>query len=85
MSSIYFATVPNATIVCGVTLGAYSFIGAGAVVTRDVPDHALVVGNSARRIGWMSRHGERLDENLTCPASGTSYRESSQGLEEINS
>lgn len=75
----------NATIVCGVTLGAYSFIGAGAVVTRDVPDHALMVGNPARRIGWMSRHGERLDENLICPVSGTTYRESSNGLEEITS
>ena len=51
----------NATIVCGVTLGEYSFVGAGAVVTKDVPAHALVVGNPARQIGWMSKCGERLD------------------------
>ena len=50
----------NATIVCGVTLGRFSFVGAGAVVTRDVPDYALVVGNPARRIGWMCECGERL-------------------------
>ena len=73
----------NATIVCGVTLGAYSFIGAGAVVTRDMPDHALVVGNPARRVGWMSRHGERLDQSLTCPATGICYQETDGGVEEI--
>jgi len=73
----------NATIVCGVTLGAYCFVGAGAVVTRDVPDHALVVGNPARQVGWMSRHGERLGADLVCPASGARYRESTSGLEEI--
>ncbi len=50
----------NATVVCGVTLGRYSFVGAGAVVTRDVPDHALVVGNPARQVGWMCECGERL-------------------------
>ncbi len=50
----------NCTIVCGVSLGAFCFIGAGAVVNRDVPDFALMVGNPARQIGWMSRTGERL-------------------------
>lgn len=50
----------NATIICGVTLGDYCFIGAGAVVTHDVPAYALVVGNPARRMGWMSRTGSRL-------------------------
>ncbi|MGV8081459.1 MAG: Gfo/Idh/MocA family oxidoreductase [Syntrophales bacterium] len=57
----------NATIVCGHTIGRYAFVGAGAVVTKDVPDHALVVGNPARRIGWMCRCGERLNEELVCP------------------
>ena len=50
----------NATIVCGVTVGRYAFVGAGAVVTKDLPDYALVVGNPARRVGWISRHGHRL-------------------------
>src|SRR2546426_8728879 len=51
----------NATIVCGITIGRYAFVGAGSVVTKDVPDFALVVGNPARQTGWMSRHGHRLD------------------------
>jgi UDP-2-acetamido-3-amino-2,3-dideoxy-glucuronate N-acetyltransferase len=63
----------NATIVCGSTIGAYAFVGAGAVVNRDVPDHALVVGVPARQIGWMSHAGHRLDDNLTCPVSGERY------------
>lgn len=70
----------NATIVCGIQLGRYCFIGAGAVVARDVPDYALVVGNPARRVGWMSRHGHRLhdaDANgvMVCPESGMRYKE----------
>ncbi len=73
----------NATIICGVTLGEYSFIGAGAVVTKDVPAFALVVGNPGRQIGWVSRSGERLDKNLKCPVSGVQYRETETGLEEI--
>jgi UDP-2-acetamido-3-amino-2,3-dideoxy-glucuronate N-acetyltransferase len=68
----------NATIVCGVTLGEYSFVGAGAVVTSDVPDFALMVGVPARRVGWMCRCGERLaggPGELGCVACGTRYRE----------
>ena len=66
----------NATIVCGHRLGAYCLIGAGAVVTKDVPDYALMVGTPARRMGWMSRAGERLDASLTCKATGEKYAES---------
>ena len=51
----------NCTIVCGVTIGRYAFVGAGAVVTKDVPDYALVIGNPVKQIGWMSEYGERLD------------------------
>ncbi len=57
----------NCTIICGVTIGEYAFVGAGAVVTKDVPDHALVVGNPARQIGWVCRCGERLDKEGICP------------------
>ena len=68
----------NATIVCGHDIGRYAFIGAGAVVTKHVPDYALVVGNPARQIGWMSEYGHRLnfDENgeAKCPESGQKYR-----------
>ncbi|MFH0761819.1 MAG: acyltransferase [Bacteroidota bacterium] len=68
----------NSTIVCGVTLGEYCFIGAGAVVTRDVPPYALVVGNPARQLGWMSEYGHRLrfDEHgiAACPESGEKYK-----------
>jgi UDP-2-acetamido-3-amino-2,3-dideoxy-glucuronate N-acetyltransferase len=63
----------NATIVCGHSLGEYCFIGAGAVVTKDVPAFALLIGNPARRGGWMSRAGERLGEDLVCPRSGERY------------
>jgi UDP-2-acetamido-3-amino-2,3-dideoxy-glucuronate N-acetyltransferase len=67
----------NATIVCGVTLGEYCFIGAGAVVTKDVPPYALVIGNPARQSGWMSEFGHKLlfDENgqAKCPESNELY------------
>ncbi|MCB9282493.1 MAG: N-acetyltransferase [Lewinellaceae bacterium] len=67
----------NATIVCGNRIGAFSFIGAGSVVTKDVPSFALVVGNPAKQTGWMSRFGHRLkfDENgnAVCPESGERY------------
>lgn len=71
----------NATIVCGNTLGAYCMVAAGAVVTRDVADHALVAGIPARRIGWVSRAGERLGADLTCPRTGEVYRENEGRLE----
>ena len=70
----------NCTVVCGTTVGEYAFVGAGAVVSRDVPAFALVVGVPARRIGWMSRHGERLSLPVSgqgeaaCPATGERYR-----------
>jgi UDP-2-acetamido-3-amino-2,3-dideoxy-glucuronate N-acetyltransferase len=69
----------NCTVVCGLTIGRYAFVGAGAVVSRDVPDFALVVGVPAKQIGWMSRVGERLkfinkhDGEAICPATGERY------------
>ncbi len=70
----------NCTVVCGVTIGEYAFVAAGAVINRDIPAFALVAGVPAKQIGWMSRHGERLDLPLsgdgeaTCPATGERYR-----------
>ena len=80
----------NCTIVCGTTVGRYAFVGAGAVVTRDVPDFGLVAGVPARQIGWMSRHGERLelpltgDGDATCPHTVDRYllRDGRVSLEE---
>jgi UDP-2-acetamido-3-amino-2,3-dideoxy-glucuronate N-acetyltransferase len=74
----------NATIVCGHTIGRYAFIAAGAVVTKDVPDFALMAGVPARRIGWMSRTGAQLGPDLVCPESGCRYRENgADRLEEL--
>lgn len=74
----------NATIVCGVTLGDYCLIGAGAVVTKDVPAHACVVGNPAKQIGWRSHAGEKLGQDLTCSREGRTYHiHPSKHLEEI--
>jgi UDP-2-acetamido-3-amino-2,3-dideoxy-glucuronate N-acetyltransferase len=76
----------NCTIVCGVTIGRFAFIGAGAVVNKNVPDYALMVGVPARQIGWMSEFGEQLDLPLigdaetVCPHSGKRYQLSSAGL-----
>jgi UDP-2-acetamido-3-amino-2,3-dideoxy-glucuronate N-acetyltransferase len=74
----------NATIVCGTTIGRYAFVGAGAVVAKDVPDYALMIGVPARQAGWVSRHGLPLkqpDANgvYTCPESGLRYREIAPG------
>ena len=63
----------NATIVCGNNLGAYCFIGAGAVITKPVKPHSLMVGNPAKQIGWVSHAGEKLDESLICPREGRQY------------
>lgn len=74
----------NCTIVCGITIGRYAFIAAGSIVTKDVPDYALVIGNPARQQGWMSRHGHRLTPDdtgiMVCPESGLHYQETSPGL-----
>jgi predicted dehydrogenase/acetyltransferase-like isoleucine patch superfamily enzyme len=74
----------NATIVCGTRIGSYALVGAGAVVTSDVPDFALAVGVPARRIGWVSHAGERLERDLVCPREGRRYRQiGADRLEEI--
>jgi UDP-2-acetamido-3-amino-2,3-dideoxy-glucuronate N-acetyltransferase len=75
----------NATIVCGIELGRYSFVSAGAVVTKDVPDYALVVGVPAKQVGWISRHGIPLSEPdadgiMICPESGYCYKEVDLGV-----
>ena len=75
----------NATIVCGTTIGRYAFVAAGAVVTKSIPDYAMVLGCPAHRVGWMSRHGHRLvddgdDGIMTCPESGYRYKEIEAGI-----
>jgi dTDP-4-amino-4,6-dideoxygalactose transaminase len=70
----------NCTIVCGVTIGKYAFVGAGAVVTKDVPDHALVMGNPARQTGWVCECGEKLDQAFTCPECGKTIRQEATSI-----
>lgn len=72
----------NATVVCGHTIGSWALIGSGAVVTKDVPSHALMVGVPAHQIGWACECGQVLDEHLTCPDCGRKYRKSDDGLVE---
>lgn len=78
----------NCTVVCGVTVGPYAFVGAGAVVANDVPAHALMVGVPAKQIGWVSHDGERLefDEHglAKCPGSGASYQLTARGVSLMN-
>jgi UDP-2-acetamido-3-amino-2,3-dideoxy-glucuronate N-acetyltransferase len=74
----------NATVVCGITLGRYCFVAAGAVVTKDIPDYAFIAGVPGKQKGWMSRHGHILqagsDGIMVCPESGFKYRELSPGI-----
>lgn len=70
----------NATIVCGVTVGRFAFVGAGAVVAREVPDHALVYGNPAKMRGWVCECGEKLGSDLACPACAKRYIRADSGL-----
>lgn len=69
----------NATIICGVTVRCYAMIGAGSVVTKDVPDHALVVRNSVRPFGWVSRNRERLGDDVICARTGEQYQKTGKG------
>ncbi len=79
----------NSTIVCGVTIGEYAFIGAGAVINKDVPAFALMVGVPAKQIGWMSAYGEKLDLPISgnaeavCPHTNTKYKLSGNKLEQV--
>ncbi len=72
----------NATIICGTTIGRYAFVGAGAVVRKDVPGYALVVGNPARQVGWACRCGESLPENLECASCGNVYARDGDSIAE---
>jgi UDP-2-acetamido-3-amino-2,3-dideoxy-glucuronate N-acetyltransferase len=73
----------NSTIISGIRLGYNCMVGAGSVVTKDVPDHALVYGNPARLAGWVCDCGSQLEVSLACPTCGRRYRESDSGLVEI--
>lgn len=75
----------NATVICGITIGRYAFIAAGAVIAKDVPDYGMMIGVPARQKGWMSRHGHVLKEPdrngiYTCPESGLRYQEANPGI-----
>jgi UDP-2-acetamido-3-amino-2,3-dideoxy-glucuronate N-acetyltransferase len=72
----------NATVVCGVTLGRYCFIGAGSVVTRDVPDFSMVYGSPAKLKSWMCRCGVKLNDKLVCPECGSIYKKNESGITE---
>ncbi len=73
----------NCTIVCGTTIGRYAFVGAGAVITKNVPDHALMVGNPARQADWMCQCGERLTDDLDCLVCGNKYKKDESGLKKV--
>lgn len=73
----------NATIVCGHTIGKYAMVGAGSVVTKDVPDYALVVGNPAKQIDWVCKCGMRLFDKTVCQTCGKKYKHENGRLEEI--
>jgi len=73
----------NATIVCGITLGEYCFIGAGSVVTHDIPPYAMAYGNPAQIHGWVCKCGVKLDKDYVCPECKKGYRKSEKGLEEL--
>ncbi len=75
----------NATIICGVKIGAYAMIGAGAVVTKNVPAHAIMVGNPAKQMGWCSHSGEVLDDTFKCPRENRRYKVVNEELKEIKS
>jgi acetyltransferase-like isoleucine patch superfamily enzyme len=75
----------NCTIVCGHTIGRYAFIAAGAVVTKDVPDYALMIGNPARQKGWLCQCGNKLNEKYKCPQCDNKYNKSKQGLQKLKS
>ena len=74
----------NATLVCGITVGRYAFIGAGAVVNKNVSDHAIIVGNPGKAIGWMCECGERLTDAFACLECGKTYTRGNSGLERIS-
>ena len=73
----------NSTIICGTKIGAYAMIGAGAVITKDVKPHAVMIGNPAKQSGWCSHAGEILDENLICPRENRQYKIENEQLVEI--